>query len=601
MVFQAGVTSKWTNDGLRFLLEHFDAIHNSPSQIYHSALPLSPPSWLHKFYNAEISPTVKVVKGLPVEWGLCSRTIVLDSFAYTLSYHNNSIAVGSKSGDIIILDTITGIQTAILSGHTKGVECVAFSLDGASLVSGSLDNTIKLWDVQTGGVVKTFSGHTDRVCSISVSADYTTFASGSYDETICLWDIKTGGCFHVIQQQDIAYYVMFSPTDPQHLISVSSSKVWQWNANGHQIKPPFNGCHVSFSSDGTQFVSCHGKTITVHNSSSGATVSEFQITEGDNKIMCSFSPDSRLVAVASGYDIYCWNITSSRPQLIEALINCNNGIASLVFSSPTTLISASGNQLVKFWQIGAQSTDSAAIDLKYTPLRSAQIMSITLQTEDGIFIISYSDGMVKTWDISTGIHKASFQTPAKYHKRDIRLINERLILVYYKDKKIHVWDTGNEKLLLEVSEAYQEPNNIKISGDGSKIFLLCDPFIWAWSTQMGTAIGRVEVGYLGVWGFLTVDGSKVWAHSLQSEYEGWDFRISGSTPTRLSGMPTLSNGSILWDPRQGRIKNAGTGGTIFKLSGVFSDPICVQCDGSYLAAGYDSGEILILELKHIPL
>jgi WD40 repeat protein len=94
--------------------------------------------------------------------GMCSRTVVLDSFTQTLSFHNNNIAVGSESGDIIILDTITGTQTALLSGHTDEVNCVAFSPDGTSLVSGSDDYTVKLWDVQTGGIVNTFSGHTGR-------------------------------------------------------------------------------------------------------------------------------------------------------------------------------------------------------------------------------------------------------------------------------------------------------------------------------------------------------------------------------------------------------------------------------------------------------
>ena len=118
MDFQAGITSKWINDSQRFLLEHFDTVENSPSHIYHSALPLSPPSWLHKCYSAEFPPMITVVKGLPAEWGMCSRTTMLDSYTQTLSYHNNRVAVGSKAG-IIILDTITGTQTAILSGHTK--------------------------------------------------------------------------------------------------------------------------------------------------------------------------------------------------------------------------------------------------------------------------------------------------------------------------------------------------------------------------------------------------------------------------------------------------------------------------------------------------
>ena len=60
--------SKWTNDSQRLLLEHFDAIRDSPSYIYHSALPFSPSSsWLQKCYNTDLSLTVKVVKGVPAE------------------------------------------------------------------------------------------------------------------------------------------------------------------------------------------------------------------------------------------------------------------------------------------------------------------------------------------------------------------------------------------------------------------------------------------------------------------------------------------------------------------------------------------------------
>ena len=599
MILQAGVTSKWTNDSQHFLLEHFDTIHSSPSQIYYSALPLSP-SWLQNCYSAVLSPTVKVVKGLPAEWGVCSRTVVLDSFTRALSYHESKIAVGSKPGDIIILDIITGIQTAVLSGHRYEVNCVTFSPDGASLVSGSCDKTVKLWDVQTGGVVRTFTGHIIPVWSVSISADYTTVASGTYDGTIHLWDIETGGCHHTIKQKNRVNYVMFSPTDPQHLISVSDNKVWQWDVNGCEIKPPFNGKLASFSSDGAQFVTCYEKTVMIHNSSSGATVSEFQIT-GNHAYQCSFSPDSRLVAVSIGRTIYCWDITSSKPHLVETFIGHNRDITSLVFSSPTTLISASVDKSVKFWQIGAQSIDPAIIDPKSTPPHSAQIMSITLQAKHDIVITSDSDGIVKTWGISTSIHKSSFQTPAKSYKRDVQLINERLILAYYADSKIHVWDAGNGELILEVDKTPHLVQDLKISGDGLKVFLLDAPLVWVWSVQTGKAMGTVEIEYSGTLGSIMVDGRECWAHWPQSEYEGWYLGELGFTPFQISGMPTLSNGRMLWDPRQGRIKNVATGKVIFQLSGRFANPTAVQCGGSYLAAGYESGEILILNLKDVML
>ena len=122
MVFQAGVVSEWASDGKQFLLEHFDTILNSPSHIYHSVLPLSPSSsWLYKNYIAEASPIVKIVQGVPVGWGVCSRTTLLSSPTPTLSHHGNSIAVGCWSGDIIILNAITGSQSAVLSEHTSPV------------------------------------------------------------------------------------------------------------------------------------------------------------------------------------------------------------------------------------------------------------------------------------------------------------------------------------------------------------------------------------------------------------------------------------------------------------------------------------------------
>ena len=132
---------------------------------------------------------VKIVKGIPDGWGVCSQTTLLGSPTQTLSCHNNSIVVGSKPGDITILCAITGSQSAVLSGHTDQVNCVVFTSDGTSLVSGSSDWTVKLWDVQTGGVVETFFGPKNAVWSVSISVDCIMVASGSDDQATCLWNI----------------------------------------------------------------------------------------------------------------------------------------------------------------------------------------------------------------------------------------------------------------------------------------------------------------------------------------------------------------------------------------------------------------------------
>ena len=593
------------DDSQHLILEHFDAISNSPSQIYHSALPLCPSSsWFHKYYTAELSQEVRVVKGLPAGWGTCYRTVTLDHSSKALACWKDTIAVGGGSGKIITLDGITGMQTAILSGHIGFVVSRAFFPDGTLLVSGSNDQTIKLWDVQTGGVVRTFHGHTGYVQSVSISADCATIVSGSDDCTIKLWDIQTGECHHVIEQQNRVDHVRFYPLDPQCLVSVSDDKIWHWNINGHQINPAHNGSCIDFPLDGTQFVSCYGGDIVVQNSSSGGIVAKFHVASGRIRCCC-FSPDGRLIVTASHQTAHVWDTTSSHPHPIKTFVGHTSAITSLAFSSPSSLISLSFDKSVKFWEIGSLQAEQAATDQESTSLTSTRIVSITLQAEDGIAISSGLDGVLRTWDISTGLCKASFQSPAEDHvKSDVQLINGRLIFVWYVDREIHIWDVEKGKLLqtvdVDLVDDDDDVEDVRISGDGFNVFCLCLLSIQARSLLTGEIVGEVKIEDCESPRSLTVDGSRVWVHTPKLEPLGWDFGTPGSPPVQLSNSPLLlAKNSLLWDIRQSRIKDAVTGRVVFQLAGRFANPVKSQWDGCYLVAGYESGEVLILDFNHV--
>ena len=463
---QGGNVCKWADDSQQFILEHFETIHGSPSLIYHSALLLSPlSSWLHTYYTPQLLQGPKVVRGVEVGWGACSRTVSLDSSGQALSCWSDTIAVGSGSGKIITLSAITGSQMAVLSGHTNLVHSLTFSSDGRSLVSGSYDQTVKFWDVQTGGVVQTFYGHTDWVYSVSISVDCTRIALGSGDHTIRLWDIQTGECLCTIQRQQDVFCVSFSPLNPQHIFSVSDDKICEWDTDGYQIPSTYDGSHIIFSPDHTKFALCNGNDITVQNSDSRTTVARFNVSDY-TECFC-FSPDGNFIAAAVDTTAYVWDITSQDPHLIATFIDHTDDITSLVFSSPSSLVSVSDD--VKFWKIGTSPSDNISANSQSTPFCSAWIKSITLQARDGIVVSSDRDGVVKTWDISTGVCKASFQTPAgdcyPWAKQDARLIDSRLIFIWCPYDKIHVWEIETGELLqtLVTPQLY----DLRISGDGS--------------------------------------------------------------------------------------------------------------------------------------
>ena len=600
---QGGGSCKWTNDSQRFLLEHFDIVHNSPSQVYHSALPFCPSSsWLHECYNAELSHEVKVVKGLPTEWGMCSRTISIYDVPFVLTHSREIIAVGLQNGGIIILNEITGYQVAVLSRHTSWVESLAFSSDGTLLVSGGGDTTVNLWDVQTGGVVRAFFGHTHHVLSVSISSDCTIIASGSPDMTIRLWDIQTGECNCVIRQSGKVTCVNFSPLDPQLLLSVSEGgTIRQWGPTGHQVGPEYTGNGVVFCPDGTCFLSWGDRVITVRNSDSRVIVAEFQL-DTTNIHCCCFSPDSRLVAAAVGDIIHIWDISSLNPHLIKMFGTYSGRLTSITLSS--SLISSSLHGLIKFWQIGALSAGPVIANPNSNSVHCVNtIKLINLQVNHGIAITINSDGVVKIWDIITGHHRQSFRTSAgPSTPQDAQLINGRLITVLWADRRLYIQDTEKGEFKIVTTPGHHDVQRIRLSGDGSRVFCLEEGLICAWSTMTGEVMGEVELGDIRVHS-LTVDGSSVWIHSSwpKAETKGWDFGIPGSPPVLLPDVPQhrhrLCFVTFLTDTPP-RIRDTVTGKKVLQLPARFSKLFSPQWDGRYLVAGCESEELLILDLNH---
>ena len=243
------------------------------------------------------------------------------------------------SGDIITLNATTGNQTAILSEHIESMNSLTFSSDGRLLVSGDDDYIINLWDIQTGRVIKRFSCTFPPVHSVSISVEYTGIASASECFEIYLWGIQIGECYQVKNQMRYVSCISFTPKAPQHL-SICQGRVWWYDINGHWVRPVYDSSHVAFSPDGTQVVLCDMNVVAVQTSSSGVIVVKFHIPKGNTCHGC-FSPDGRLVAAAANNIAYVWDITSSEPHLIEPFIGHTKYITSLVFFSPSSLISVS--------------------------------------------------------------------------------------------------------------------------------------------------------------------------------------------------------------------------------------------------------------------
>ena len=412
--------------------------------------------------------------GLPDWWDACSRTISLYDKPSAFAYCGNFIAVGLKR-DVAILDAITGTRTSVLRGHETNISFLTFSLDGTLLLSGDRRDIVKLWDVQTGGAIQTFGDDTTRFSAASISPDNATIALGRRYGSIYLSDVRTGKLHPIISADTRIESIRFSPTDPRRLLWSSRDRtVQQWGTDGRQIGASYRDLDIeevediAYSPDGTRFVFCGETVAVVWDSQFGKQVVKLRAPDSSYLSRCCFSPDGKFVACAGWCHIYVWDISIPGAPLVKRLVGHSDQITFLAFSS--SLISGSLDKSMKFWPTDSFLADSTTTGPAAT---STSIMSAHLFHEDSVVVTSDSSGVVKTWDLTTGICKSSFSTPAeRYVYHDTYLAGGTLIIVWWVlgGKEFHVRDVYRGQRLPSWYSPLPEVMDIKISGDGAKIF-----------------------------------------------------------------------------------------------------------------------------------
>src|SRR5690242_7198664 len=94
------------------------------------------------------------------------------------------LAFTNIGGDInFVVHFFTPPRHFTYSGHSDGVNAVAWSPNGKRIASASSDSSVQVWDAGNGGHVFTYRGHTSDVFTVAWSSDGKYIASGGLDKT----------------------------------------------------------------------------------------------------------------------------------------------------------------------------------------------------------------------------------------------------------------------------------------------------------------------------------------------------------------------------------------------------------------------------------
>jgi WD40 repeat protein/DNA-binding SARP family transcriptional activator len=128
------------------------------------------------FRNAS---TLRVVRQLPLHGVL----------ALALSPDGRTLAEGSASGAVMLVDVATGAAKRLPNGHTSQVDGAVFTSSGSELVTAGEDNRVIVWSLAGDTLLRTDLGHSAGAQGLVIDARHDIVYSSALDGSVLAYDL----------------------------------------------------------------------------------------------------------------------------------------------------------------------------------------------------------------------------------------------------------------------------------------------------------------------------------------------------------------------------------------------------------------------------
>ncbi|HBB94070.1 MAG TPA: hypothetical protein DC054_01650 [Blastocatellia bacterium] len=250
-------------------------------------------------------------------------------------------------------------ELVLQTGHSLGVNCLAFGPDGKWLASGGSDNSIKIWQVATGRELRALTGHPAPIKSLATSPDGQWLASGSNDGTVKVWNVSTGRELYSLPVQASSIEALaFSPDNGVIASGDADGTINIWNrTDGKPIKT----------------LSEHSKAVTV------------LAFSGDGTLLASGSADTTVKV----WDTGTW-------QAVRTLHKHTTKITAIVFSPDSSWLASADSD-------GTLRLNTSRLDRsRFTVKHDATAVLALAFDSVGSVVSIHKDGGIESWNVATG-------------------------------------------------------------------------------------------------------------------------------------------------------------------------------------------------------
>ncbi|MDE0087422.1 MAG: WD40 repeat domain-containing protein, partial [Candidatus Poribacteria bacterium] len=357
------------------------------------------------------------------------------------------VAVATSIG-IWIYDAHTHEELALLTGHTSWVTAIDFPADGRFLASVGFDGTVRLWNIDIGEQTAVFPGPRSGVQDIAVSPNGKTLVSSSW-ETLILWDIETG--------KMRKHHTKYDGVGLGQRIKDSFSRFLQPRRvrrlkNANDTNPNVINA-LAFSPDGKTFVSGHWDgVVRIWDGETGQRLLTLRDHKREHLKSLAFSPDGKtFVSGAWPHSIQLHTFQKDKPQArpLPSVAYPSN----LEFSPDGTMLFGTGRLIhsdhtgkkdfVHVWEV-----DTGRLMMSAPTPYGDRVIALASSPDGDTILTGGWDGTVHSWDTKTLKYSKFSLGHTRFHGRKLLFSDDGKTVRYWKDKDhIQSWDIDTGTLL----------------------------------------------------------------------------------------------------------------------------------------------------------
>jgi WD40 repeat protein len=470
------------------------------------------------------------------------EALQLSAFAGEVSTDTHDIEQAQRKVQSALNLAAQGLRLKLmLSGHTAGVNAVAFSPDGARIATASDDQQAKVWDAGSGETLYTLNPESGNVNSVAFSPDGKLLATAGENGCVVIWDLKTG---EVAARQECgaeALAVAYSPSGTRLAAALadSTATVWDLSVALPKMKVLFRLERHTAKINAIAFdpkekwlaTASDDKTAKLWNANTGALIrtlggSPSGHTEAVNALAFN-SEGTQLATASEDMTGRVWNVDTG--ELIWTLSGHTGPVRGVAFSSDgKRLATASRDMHVKVWdaetgespftlsghhdmvtgvafhprdlQRLATSSDDTTVRIwdlaarpELHPLGGAAATHIALNPDGAMVAEGNATGQAKVREVATGKELAAAQPGHLLTGRCVAFGPDgRRLLTGSQDGTAELWDAASGKELLSLSGHMKAVLDVAFSPDGETLATVSlDGTARLWNAASGKEVLRL--------------------------------------------------------------------------------------------------------------